>query len=138
MKYRLTRLAEVKRCTLGMLIDESMRHRFATMERPWRDNRPDVSCIPPGIYLCAKYRSKKFGDTFIVKDVPGRSGILFHEGNVVADTRGCICPGLDFAMWGDGWAVTKSFMAMEKLRESLRACDEFTLEIVTSFPPQAT
>lgn len=68
-----------------------------TLERPWLDNQPNVSAIPTGSYLCARVRSPRFGDTFEVCNVPGRFGILFHKGNTVDDTQGCILVAEEFS-----------------------------------------
>jgi hypothetical protein len=67
-----------------------------SLELPYLENHKDISCIPPGEYKCERITSVKFGLCFIVKDVPGRSGILFHSGNFTTDTEGCILPGLRF------------------------------------------
>jgi len=72
-----------------------------TCEPPWKDNRPRVSCIPVGTYVMIPYKSNKFGNTYLVKDVEGRSWILSHSGNVGGDmelglrtdTLGCILQG---------------------------------------------
>jgi len=71
------------------------------MELPWRDNKRNVSCIPTGKYLCTWHRSPRFGWTYIVNDVNGRSFILFHSGNVAGDvslgfkthSNGCLLLG---------------------------------------------
>lgn len=135
MIYRLTRIAEVKRCTLGFLADESLTHRFSSLEPPWRENKRDISCIPAGAYPCTRYKSKQFGETFLVKGVTGRDGILFHSGNVVSDTKGCICLGMNFEPWDGRWAITKSKDAMRQFMESLKGKDDFMLEIVNGFLP---
>lgn len=50
--------------------------------------------IPKGIYNLESYPSAKFkGIRPLVTPTPGRQGILIHEGNTVADTRGCILVG---------------------------------------------
>ena len=72
------------------------------MEPPWRDNRRSRSCIPEGVYRVVPYRSPRFRDCLLVTDVPGRSAILFHRGNIGGDvekgflshTMGCLLPGL--------------------------------------------
>jgi len=61
-----------------------------TLEPPDRLNRVNVSCIPAKQYRCTRVMSPTFGETFEVMNVPGRSHILFHAGNVLADTAGCI------------------------------------------------
>ena len=71
------------------------------IEPPWRANRRCRSCIPDGEYLVTPYRSPRFRDCLLVTDVPGRSHILIHRGNVGGDrdkgfhthTLGCLLPG---------------------------------------------
>jgi hypothetical protein len=67
-----------------------------TLERPWLKNRRGESCIPAGSFTCKRVQSPHFGDTFEVMDVPGRSAILFHRGNLAADTHGCVLVGEQF------------------------------------------
>ena len=68
--------------------------QLQTLERPWIFNERKVSCIPTGTYLVKRHVSPKFGQCLKVQDVKGRSDILFHSGNVVNDTLGCILVGL--------------------------------------------
>lgn len=71
-----------------------------TIELPWRDNAPQASCIPVGMYRCEIVQSPKFGRVYGVRDVPGRSNILIHAANYAGDTSkglrsdllGCIAP----------------------------------------------
>jgi hypothetical protein len=71
-----------------------------TLELPWRNNRRQVSCIPPGRYRCVMRSSSKFGRVYQALGVPDRSGILFHSANLAGDVRlgwssqlqGCIAP----------------------------------------------
>ncbi len=53
-------------------------------------NGTDRSSIPAQQYTCKRFNSPTFGETFKVLFVPGRTEILFHAGNVAADTKGCI------------------------------------------------
>lgn len=46
--------------------------------------------IPVGNYNAGLQYSQKFGKKLLFVDVPGRSGILFHNGNTKDDTRGCV------------------------------------------------
>lgn len=62
-----------------------------TIERPWLDNRSNVSCIPVGEYEMVRVNSPRFGpDTWEVADVPGRTHILIHTANWAKDIEGCI------------------------------------------------
>lgn len=61
-----------------------------TLEPTDRENRPNMSSIPMQQYICFKHKSPKYGETFQVRKVPGRSNILFHSGNIAKHTKGCI------------------------------------------------
>lgn len=65
----------------------------ATLEPPDRLNKKNISSIPAKQYRCRRIISPKFGETFEVMNVPGRSDILFHAGNTLQDTQGCIILG---------------------------------------------
>jgi len=50
-----------------------------TMELPWRDNRPNISCIPPGRYTChhlSRSASGRYHDVYHVTGIPHRAGIV--------------------------------------------------------------
>ena len=68
---------------------------FYTLELPWRDNKPFVSCIPEGKYPTYVFAHDRWGDVIGLKNVPGRSEILIHPGNYIENTEGCILPGLN-------------------------------------------
>lgn len=92
----LIRLEESQAGTFGVL--RVNKEVFCLTLEP-RDelNAPTRSSIPAQQYLCRRVESPKFGETFEVTDVPGRSHVLFHAGNVAHDTQGCILLG---ATWG--------------------------------------
>tara|TARA_R110000851_G_scaffold130256_1_gene263783 strand:+ start:344 stop:745 length:402 start_codon:yes stop_codon:yes gene_type:complete len=100
-----------------------------TVELPWLDNKPFISCIPAGLYECEKHLSPKFGHCILVKNVAGRENILIHIGNYKRNTKGCILPGRSFVdMDNDGLIdVTSSGDTMAKLRSVLP--EKFQLEI---------
>lgn len=87
-----------------------------TCEEPWNANRRNESCIPPGRYLCKPHNGKRFTNTWEVTGVPNRTAILFHTGNDIGDTSGCILPGLEFGEIDGLPAVLHSRRAMLKLR----------------------
>lgn len=98
-----------------------------TLELPWRDNEPFLSCIPAGTYPIAPYESSKFGSTYLIQEVPGRTGILFHSGNVAGDkhkdyrthSAGCILPGKKRGILWRQKAVLVSRTTTRKLKEAL-------------------
>jgi len=79
-----------------------------TLEPADRLNAPNVSSIPAQQYWCYRIVSPKFGETFEVKDVPGRSSILFHPGNVDEHTQGCIIMAEHFGKIGKSRGVLNS------------------------------
>ena len=93
-----------------------------TLEPPDRGNLPEVSCIPAGEYDCCRVESPSFGTTFEIGGVPGRDHILFHQGNVASDTRGCVLLGRSFGMLGGERAVVQS---RPTFREFLNRCGGF-------------
>lgn len=61
-----------------------------TLEPSDEENAPFISSIPCQQYTCVRFTSPTFGETFQVTKVPGRTNILFHPGNSIKDTEGCI------------------------------------------------
>ena len=129
MNITLKRIASRDDGTFGVLLADGA--PFAvTLERPWRDNRRGESCIPPGAYTCIRVQSPKFGHTWMVKDVPGRSEILFHAGNVFADSHGCILVAERFIVWQDGGcAIADSRVGIAELMSLTNGIVSFNLKI---------
>lgn len=67
-----------------------------TIERPWKNNASNVSCIPEGEYKCEPFSGTKYKDVVQVLDVPDRTFILFHVANFAHDVQGCIGLGSRF------------------------------------------
>lgn len=126
-------LVEIKRfcfhnvVTIGILEINSI-PTLITLERPWKENKAKISCIPEGQYLCKRVVSPHFGETFEVTNVPERSYILFHKGNFVEDSKGCIILGNSFGT-GDVPFVKESKKAFEIFMETFRNKKEFQLNI---------
>jgi hypothetical protein len=106
-KVDIMRLEKSEEGTFGVLRLDG-RVQCVTLEPPERGNRVGVSCIPAGTYTCRRVDSPTFGPTFEVADVPGRTAILFHQGNVVRDTHGCILLGSRFGRLGPERGVLDS------------------------------
>jgi len=106
---------------------------FASAEPPWLGNAVGDSCIPPGFdegsirYVCRLVQSPKFGRTYMVTNVPGRSHILFHAGNwaghegqgLKTDTDGCILLGVGTGALEGQKALLYSRRAMRAFFEEL-------------------
>lgn len=91
----------------------------------------NISSIPVGTYICKRYHSAKFPDTFEVTGVPGRGSILFHAGNTAEDTHGCILLGRSWGwLYGDKRAVLNSGDTFKEFLALTASVDEFTLTII--------
>ena len=90
-----------------------------TVELPWNHNKPNISCIPAGTYNIEPVDSPKFGRTYEVKDVIGRTHILFHAANVPSELKGCIAPVASFGILGDEFGGFASGKALNKLLKLL-------------------
>jgi hypothetical protein len=126
-EYYLHRQPSANGATLGELVDDAGEHICDTLELAWNNNDSDTSCIPAGSYICIPHDSAKFPDTWEVSDVPDRSAILIHNGNVEENTHGCILVGDSEGMLNNQPAVLNSVATLKMLRDELP--DTFTLHI---------
>ena len=126
--FKLIRVASLADGTFGVLLDDNVPF-CVTLERPWKDNQRNISCIPKGGYICKRIMSPKFGDTFEVQLVPDRSHILFHKGNLKEDTHGCIILGEMFEPLNEQNAVLSSGKAFKEFKWRTVDKDFFTLKI---------
>jgi len=131
MIITLKRIAHTPEGVFGVLMHEG--HPFAlTAERPWLNNARSISCIPPGTYTCSRNQSPKFGEGWLVRDVPNRSHILIHKGNIpTQDSHGCILVGEIFDLLNGKAAVLSSKQAFNQLMDKTDKIDVFTLDIVS-------
>jgi len=112
----------------------------ATLEPPWKNNKPNISCIPEGLYHCKMRKSNKFGWCYYVTDVTGRSWILTHSGNLAGDrakgflshTYGCILQGKYHGWLGGQKAVLVSKPTVRHFIEYMEK-EEFDLKIQNFF-----
>lgn len=108
-----------------------------TLELPWRDNRPNLSCIPEGFYTCEMVISPRFGQVYQVLSVPGRSHILFHSGNLAGNVaqglkthvQGCILLGQRVGTLSGQPAVLVSRIAFNRFMAFLSGEKQFILEV---------
>ena len=99
-----------------------------TVELTWRDNHPQTSCIPTGVYIWNAYNSPKHGDVWMAENVPGRSSIEIHAANFPSDLLGCIGPGEEYSDdIGGKPGVTNSKVAFKCLKSLLPPTFEMTI-----------
>ena len=99
-KATLTRTETGDDGTFGTFVTDSL-FQVYSLELPWRENKQNESCIPPGVYKCEMRESPKHGKRYHVLKVADRTDILFHSGNWAGDESkgfksqllGCISVG---------------------------------------------
>jgi hypothetical protein len=101
MKAVLIRQYNDKNTTgeLSLYHGDILLYRCKTVELPWKDNEPQVSCIPEATYnvsVVAATDKIKYRHLW-VENVPKRSGIKIHVANYTRQLRGCIAPGISHA-----------------------------------------
>lgn len=97
-----------------------------TIERPWLNNKQNVSCYPEGTYLVKwlpRSSSGKYRRVWHVQNVPGRGGILWHAANLVRQLKGCTAPGLRHGKLYGLPAVLSSGAGLNVMRKELAGQD---------------
>ena len=103
----LIRLEETDAGTFGVL-KVNKQVFCVTLEPGDLENAENRSSIPAQQYTCRRVKSPTFGKTYQVLGVPGRSDILFHPGNTISDTAGCILLAQHFGKLYGNRAVLNS------------------------------
>lgn len=128
----ILRVEESEQGTLSVMrINKQM--FCATLEPPDRLNEVGRSSIPPGQYICRPYKSPKHGRTWQIMDVPGRTWVLFHKGNTVDDTEGCICVGSHPDKFRGDRAVLNSGRTFKRLVNRIGLDKPFHLTITEHY-----
>jgi hypothetical protein len=124
----LSRIAWPDHGTFGYLTTPSGTE-YATVERPWLNNMPSVSCIPTGIYICKpRFYNRGGYDAIEVTDVEGRTYIMFHIANSPHEVAGCIGINQRLGSIKGQWAGVNSTLAFEAFMSEL-GNEEFKLSI---------
>lgn len=124
----------IKSLGFGILVKGSKElMNFKTIELPWTDNVPMISCIPEGDYKAVATTRASNGNYAIhIDPVPGRSEIMIHTGNYVRQLKGCISPGRRFVdLDKDGIIdVGTSQDVMDEMKKYLPINTKFKIKIV--------
>jgi hypothetical protein len=134
----LFRLKRSDQGTEGLLVYGDFECK--TLELPWRDNQPQISCIPAGTYDVEIRLSNKYGRIYWVRKVPNRTYILIHSGNYAGDeskgfkthVMGCILLGKTMGFLGGQRAVLNSRITVRAFMEELNY-EPFQLRIQEAF-----
>lgn len=104
-----------------------------TIELPWKDNKPKISCIPEGEYFITKRYSRKFGWHLELLQVHNRSLILFHPANnAQRELQGCIAPVTKLSGSGLGIMSRIAFTKLKHLVYPILNQNENVLLLVQS------
>ena len=125
MRTRIVRLEQSDHGALGVLLLDNEIFCF-TLE-------PDVNergklYIVQGIYHCQRFHGTKWPDTFEII-VPGHTAVLFHSGNVEADTLGCVLLGATTGKLKGNRAVLNSGATFKEFLRRTKDVKEFPLFI---------
>ncbi len=144
-EFTIRRVSSYHHGTFGALLDGPLPFAL-TVEPPWKDNEPNISCIPEGVYICESVNSVHFGSTFEVMDVPDRTLIRFHGGNlgvgdekraIDPDTKGCPVIGEEFGFLYGLPAVLSSQRGFREFKQRTAELNRFRLKI-ENFPEKTT
>jgi len=80
---------------------------FYTVEKPWQNNAPEISCVPDGKYTLTPHNSLKYGNVLcLINEEKGithfkeanskRFACLIHVANYEKDVLGCIGLGDEY------------------------------------------
>lgn len=104
-------------------------HFCSTLEPYSRFNKKGISCIPAGQYICRRYHSWRYPNTFEIINVETRDKILFHAGNILKHTKGCVIMGQHIGKLKEDRAVMNSGKTFRKFLELMEGVEEFKLTI---------
>jgi len=128
----IIRLEESEQGTIGVVRIDKEVFCFS-LEPKNKLNKANESCIAQGQYLCHRTNSPKFGETFIVANVVDRKNILFHAGNLVSDTSGCIVLGQTVGKLRGNRALLNSGATFKKFLHIMDNEQAFHLTITTRY-----
>ena len=128
MRIHLIRDIDTEQGVFGRLIVPDF--TCLTVERPWLDNAPNVSCIPAGVYGMNLGMYNKGGyPAYELEGVPKRTLIKIHRANVSSDVQGCIGVGISHGVVGGHWAVLSSRVTLDTVMETLAPFESLEIEI---------
>lgn len=105
--------------TLGRLSIDG-HHFCVTIEKLWKDNAEDISCIPEGTYTITPHKSPSKGWCYLINNTAPRTDVLIHIANFEDELKGCIAPGLKQTIINGKLGVNSSAIAMARLMNALK------------------
>ena len=133
---RLSRIDQSEQGTFGKLTYNDF--MVFTGELSDRNNQPNISCIPKGVYKFIWTFSNKFKRMmYLGQNIPNRDGIRIHSANLMGNEskgfkkqlNGCIALGQKFGFIDGQKALLLSKPAIRQF-ETLMNKQDFVLKIV--------
>ena len=124
MIFHVIRLENSSQGFIGVMMADSVIFCF-TLEK-------DDTFLKPGSYHCQRFHGTKWPDTFEIV-VPGHTAVLFHAGNVEADTQGCVLLGATTGKLKGERAVLNSGETFRNFLKMTEKVNFFTLFVTNNF-----
>lgn len=106
-----------------------------TVEKPWQNNTPEISCVPSGEYVLEPHESGKYGQVLCLVNNKGvthfkqpeskRFACLIHIANYERDVTGCIGLGDQYL----GHMVTNSRKSIKEFYDVVDPTEKHNLII---------
>jgi len=129
---RLTRITTDQKGTFGALTIDGVPF-CVTLEPPDNDNMRNISSIPASRYIIKRHYSPKYKQTCMVTGIPNRDFVLFHPGNIVNHTKGCIILAQHYGKLKGDRAVLNSANTFRVFKKLMRDEREAELIITESY-----
>lgn len=124
--FELIRCVESDGGVFGALVGDGF--HCDTMEREWRGNAPNVSCIPAGRYICHRDRLGRHRYARVA-DVPDRELIEFHPANYPDELMGCVALGETTGRENGRLRLYESAPAVDRFMKRLGGDEKFVLHV---------
>jgi hypothetical protein len=102
-----------------------------TVERPWLNNEPFISCIPAGVYPIRWAKFWRGGyETIEICEVPHRTEIKVHKAIWPEHVEGCVGVGTRIAVHEGRLGILGQSEALEGFLEAAKRASPELIEIV--------
>lgn len=131
MELELNRFGEIHQATIGVLLINKEFFSY-TLERPWLNDKNDISCIPTGIYtvkLTESARFKRVLPQILMPVGSKRTGIRMHSASYVSELEGCVSCGYEYYLTPSKVVLTRSRDAIKDLISRMSEESVITLRI---------
>lgn len=128
MRLTLATASIIEPGCFSVLLSENGWPLLVTCERTFDDIRP---VIPAGVFTCKRRMFNHGGYmTHEITGIVGHADVLFHRGNVEADSLGCVLTGLTFGVLNGMPAVLSAAAGFERYWAVTKDYEQFELEVI--------